>query len=137
MGRFAVNVKVANFADMANARNGLIEPRQVRRARVKGTVDPGATSLVLPQVIIARLGLATADPTEVRYADGRTATRDTVQGVYVEILGRHTTIEAIVEPNRRTALIGAVVLELLDLLVDCKHQRLIPRDPRHRIYEIE
>lgn len=29
------------------------------------------------------------------------------------------------------------VLEALDLLVDCKHQRLVPRDPSGPIYEIE
>ena len=34
-------------------------------------------------------------------------------------------------------LIGAMVLEGLDLLVDCQRQRLIPRDPSGPIYEIE
>jgi hypothetical protein len=38
---------------------------------------------------------------------------------------------------RKTALIGAIVLEQLDLLVDCTHQRLVPRDPRYQIVEIE
>jgi hypothetical protein len=41
------------------------------------------------------------------------------------------------EPNRETALIGAIVLEDLDLLVDCTAQRVVPRDPRGAIYEIE
>jgi hypothetical protein len=44
---------------------------------------------------------------------------------------------AIVEPKRETALIGAMVLEGLDLLVDSKNQRLIPRDPSGPIFEIE
>jgi hypothetical protein len=35
---------------------------------------------------------------------------------------------AIVEPKRATALIGAIVLEDLDPLVDCTNQRLVPRD---------
>lgn len=35
------------------------------------------------------------------------------------------------------AMIGAIVLEALDLLVDCKNQRVVPRDPRSPIYEIE
>jgi hypothetical protein len=42
-----------------------------------------------------------------------------------------------VEPDRDTALIGAIVLGDLDLLVDCKNQRVIPRGPRIAIYEIE
>jgi hypothetical protein len=44
---------------------------------------------------------------------------------------------AIVEPKRTSALIGAIVLEQLDLLVDCQRQRLIPRDPSGPLYEIE
>jgi hypothetical protein len=44
---------------------------------------------------------------------------------------------AVVEPNRKTALIGAIVLEDLDFLVGCTGQRLIPRDPRYVVSEIE
>jgi len=50
---------------------------------------------------------------------------------------RHGTFTAIVEPKRETALIGAIVLEDLDLLVDCQKQRVVPRDPRGAVYEIE
>ena len=35
------------------------------------------------------------------------------------------------------ALIGAIVLEDLDLLVDCTNQRLVPRDPKYVVSEIE
>jgi hypothetical protein len=46
-------------------------------------------------------------------------------------------VNAIVEPARESALIGAIVLEDLDLLVDCANQRLVPRDPNQIISEIE
>ena len=46
-------------------------------------------------------------------------------------MGRHGTFRAIVAPNRREPLIGAIVLEDLDLLVDCSKQRVHPRDPQH------
>ena len=72
----------------------------------------------------------------VKYADGR-ATRAAAQGAYVKILERDSAFTAVVEPKRDTVLIGAIVLEDLDLLVDCQHQRLIPRDPHGAIYEIE
>jgi hypothetical protein len=44
---------------------------------------------------------------------------------------------AIVEPDRDSALIGAIVMEDLDLLVDCVAQRLAPRDPDQIISEVE
>ena len=59
------------------------------------------------------------------------------EGVYVELLGRHNTFNALIEPKHDTALIGAIVLEALDLLVDSRRARLIPRDPSGPIYEIE
>jgi hypothetical protein len=73
----------------------------------------------------------------VRYADGRRTQRKETDGVQVEILGRQAIFNAVVEPKRENALIGAIVLEALDLLVDCKEQRLVPRDPGGPIFEIE
>jgi hypothetical protein len=42
-----------------------------------------------------------------------------------------------VEPGRSDALIGAIVLEDLDLVADCTHQRPIPRDPRGMFAELD
>ena len=67
----------------------------------------------------------------------RHAVRATVEGVQVELLGRHGVFTAAVEPRRKTALIGAMVLEDLDFLVDATHQRLVPRDPKMIISEAE
>ena len=110
---------------------------QVRKQTVPGVVDSGASKLVLPQALVKQLGLPLGDKINVRYADGRKAQRREAEGVYLELLGRHGTFTAIVEPNRETALIGAIVLEDFDLLVDCLKQRLIPRDPSGPIFEIE
>ncbi len=45
--------------------------------------------------------------------------------------------DAVVEPARTNVLLGAIVLEAFDLLVDCPQQKLHPRDPDHIIAEIE
>jgi len=137
MGRFAIQCDVANIGDVLNAREGLLEAAKVRRLTISGVVDSGATHMVLPLSVVKRLGLKSSAKIRVRYADRRTALRDMVEGVYVEILGRHSPFSAIVEPKRRSALIGAIVLEGLDLLVDCTHQRLVPRHPRFMTSEIE
>ncbi|HEV3260188.1 MAG TPA: retroviral-like aspartic protease family protein [Gemmataceae bacterium] len=136
VGRFSVEFEVANGDDLALVRRGLMQADQVRRQKVRGVVDSGAAKLVLPQAVVKRLGLPLGDKINVRYADGRRAQRQEAEGAYLELLGRHGTFTAIVEPKRKGALIGAIVLEDLDLLVDCPHQRLIPRDPRGPIYEI-
>ena len=137
VGRFGVELEIANNDDLALARRGLLPPDQVRRETIHGVVDSGATKLVLPQAVVKRLGLPLGDKIKVRYADGRKVQREGAEGVYVQLLGRHGTFTAIVEPRRKTALVGAIVLEDLDLLVDCTAQRVVPRDPRGAIYEIE
>ncbi len=137
VGRFSIEFGVANYRDMIRAEDGRLPPDKVRRQRIPGVVDSGAAKLVLPQAVAKQLGLPLGDKINVRYADGRKAQRREAEGAYVELLGRHGTFTAIIEPRRKTALIGAIVLEDLDLLVDCQRQRVVPRDPRGAIYEIE
>jgi predicted aspartyl protease len=137
VGRFSVELEVANNDDLTLARRGLLPQDQVRREKVRGVVDAGAAKLVLPEAVVKRLGLPLGNSINVRYADGRTAKRKGAEGVYVELLGRHGTFTAICEPKRETALIGAIVLEDLDLLVDCNTRQVIPRDPTGPTYEIE
>jgi hypothetical protein len=119
------------------ARRGLLPPDQVRRETIPGVVDSGATRLVLPETVVKRLGVLLGDPIPIRYADGRRGRRRLAEGVFAQLLGRHGTFSAVVEPKRDTALIGAIVLEDLDLLVDCTQQRLVPRDPSGPLSEIE
>lgn len=137
MGRFTVEVELANNDDMAEVRRGHLKPSQVRRVKLEGTVDSGAARLVLPESAAKQLGLKPTGKVRVRYADKRTATRPQVEGVYLELLGRHGTFSASLEPKRDTALIGAIVLEDLDLLIDCTKGKLYPRDPDFVVAEIE
>jgi predicted aspartyl protease len=137
VGRISVDVELANNDDLALVRRGLMRPDQVRLETISGVVDSGAAMLVLPRAVVMRLGLRLGGIAKVRYADGRRAQRREAKGVSLQLLGREDTFTALIEPKRETALIGAIVLEALDLLVDCKTQRVVPRDPRGAIYEIE
>jgi predicted aspartyl protease len=105
--------------------------------KLLGVVDSGATRLVLPESVAIQLGLPDAGETRVRYADGRSVTRRVVRDASVQLLGRQGVFKAIVEPGRTDALIGAIVLEDLDFLVDCTKQALYPRDPDMIVSEVE
>lgn len=137
MGRFKVDVELANNEDVMAARLGYLEPNKIRRVTIAAVVDSGATRLVLPAAIARELGLKATDKVGVRYADGRRAKRDRVQGIFLKLMGRDSVFSAAVEPKRECALLGAIVLEELDFLVDCTGQRLVPRDPKQIISEIE
>jgi predicted aspartyl protease len=137
VGRVFVDVSIANNDDLALVRRGVLRKEQVRRQTIRGIVDTGAAMLVLPSAVAEELGVPLGDKIKVRYADGRRAQRRVAHEVHVELLGRHDTFSAVLEPKRTEALIGVIILEGLDLLVDCQNERLVPRDPSGPVYEIE
>jgi hypothetical protein len=76
VGRFSVELDIANNSDINLVENGLMPADQVRRLKVSGLVDSGAVRLILPQAVVRQLGLKRKGKIKVRYVDGRTATRD-------------------------------------------------------------
>jgi predicted aspartyl protease len=137
MSRFSVEVQLANFSDVAHAESGALAADQVRQTKILGVVDSGASRLVLPSAIVKQLGLKAKRKVRVKHADGRHRLRDEVDGVQLAMQGRTGIFKAVVEPKRETALVGAIVLEDLDFLVDCDRQRLVPRDPKYVVGELE
>src|SRR5262245_32224934 len=116
VGRFKVDCDIANYGDVEAALRGHLDPAKVRRITIPGVVDSGAARFVLPASAVKQLGLRITGVARVRYADGRTAVRNTTQGAFVTLNGREAVFTAIIAPKRETALIGAVVLEELDLV---------------------
>ena len=137
MARFEVETELANNSDMILAREGITAPEKVRRCKLSGVVDSGAPELVLPETVAKKLGVRVKRKVKGRYADDRNAIREEVEDVQVTLQGRDGVYRAIVEPKRKTVLIGALVLEDLDFLIDPKNERLVPRDARYKISEIE
>jgi predicted aspartyl protease len=137
MGRFSVQLVIANTREIMQAAPGVPIPDGVKHLVLSGLVDSGAARLILPWRAADELQLQTHGETTVRYADGRRERRPVVSNVWLQLLGRDGIFSAVVEPNREDALIGAIVLEELDLLVDCTSQALRPRETDFILTEIE
>ncbi len=137
MGRVIVDFTLSNYIDIMEFEQGRLTPDKIRRVVVQGVVDTGAARLVLPKSVVKQLDLPIRGHATVRFADHRRAERDMARNAYVEYAGRGGVFDAIVEPNRNVALLGAIVLEVLDLIVDCPAQKLLPRDPNTIIAEVE
>ena len=123
-----VKVKLTNAGDEILARRGLLSPDQVRTLLADAFVDTGAMRTVLPRDVVTRLGLAIRDSRVTEYADGRRQTVDLTEPIVVELQGRNTVEDALMLGDE--VLIGQTVLQSLDLLVDCRGERLIP-NPTH------
>ncbi|MBV9385922.1 MAG: retroviral-like aspartic protease family protein [Chroococcidiopsidaceae cyanobacterium CP_BM_ER_R8_30] len=124
MGAVRVNVKLTNAIDEALVSRGLLAPHLLRECEIQALVDTGALTLVVPPAIAEQLGLRIRGQQVARYANGFEEPIGVTEPVIVVCEGRQTSVEALVVGDE--VLIGQVVLELLDLLPDCKNQRLIP-----------
>jgi len=102
-------------------------------------VDTGATMLVLPGFLQGQLKFPEIRKQTVRYANEEIAERDVVYGVELTICGRKGVFEAVIEPKKRYGLLGAIVMETLDLIAEPRSQRLYvnPRSPDLPMAEIE
>jgi predicted aspartyl protease len=137
MGRYSVELIVANNRDVVMLGDCEDVLDRVKHVAVSGVVDSGAAKLVLPRRVVDELHLKVVGEMTVRFADNRQEKRQVVDNVWLKLLGREGIFSAIVEPARNDALIGAIVMEELDLLVDCVTQSLQPRDPKGMLAEIE
>lgn len=137
MGRVTAELTLANNRDVIQAEAGTLPPDKIRKITLTGVVDTGAARLVVPESAVTQLGIPLEGTVGVRYADDRRASKSYVTNVWLGLLGRHGVYTAIVEPDRKDALIGVIVLEDLDFLIDCQRQVLYPRDPNQIISEIE
>ena len=138
MGRILVNLKLTNDKDILRAEDGRLPRDQIRQTTARGVVDTGATRLVIPAAVAEQLGLSPnlAKWEFVMPTDAREHERLSKISEWA-LLDREFTFRAIVEPDRDTVLIGAIVLEELDFVADCVARKLLPRDPNRIIAEIE
>ena len=128
MGQVKIEITLRNARDVVMARLGHLSPAQVHTYTTQGLIDTGATRSVLPPFVAERLGLIRLSRTEARYANGLLEEVNVTEPFLVDILGRETSDDAMVLGE--DVLLGVTILEKLDLLVDCTHQRLIP-NPAH------
>jgi len=102
----------------------LIEPK--KSVEVEAVIDTGATMVVLPKDIVDALGLRKVREVKVRYANNKVETRPIYGVVTIELKGRSANLDVLVEEKGSQPLIGQVLLELLDLIVEPKTRKLIP-----------
>lgn len=128
MGAIYTNIRLTNAGDEAMVSRGVLAPRHLRHYEGQALVDTGAVTLVIPQTVADELGLRIVGQELAKFANGDEAMIGVTEGLIIECEGRSTTDVALVVGDM--ILVGQVILEKLDLLADCKNQRLIP-NPAH------
>ena len=124
MGTVMEKIRLTNTYDENRVESGDWKPEQVRSLEIEALVDTGATMLILPADVVARLGLKEQGRRRVVYADGHEDEIPWIGGVRLTLLGREMIASALVVPAGTTALIGQIPLDELDLIVDPKSRAL-------------
>jgi len=126
MGKVIEKIKVIN----------VFEPG--REIELEAVIDTGATMLVLPQNVIDKLNLRKMREVKVRYANNRTEIKSIYGVVTVEMCGRAGEFNVLAEPEGAQPLVGQIILEQLDLIVDPSTRKVIPnpRSPEMPMVEV-
>lgn len=129
MGRTVVKLRVVNSLDRQQAAQGAIPASAVRRIEVEAVVDTGATYVCLPREDIKKLGLPFLREVPIRTANGP-ARRRLFEGARAELNGRDFVTDIMENRKGTPPLVGCLLLEALDLVVDTKSHQVIG-NPEH------
>jgi clan AA aspartic protease len=124
MGQVHIRVVLTNHREAVMARLGQLDASRVHRYETEALIDTGTVRSAIPAAVAERLGLFRLRKTDAKYADGRVEEVDMTEAVTVEILGRETEMNPMILGEQ--ILLGVMVLEGLDLMVDCTRNRLVP-----------
>ena len=129
MGRVVAKVRLANVIDVALARQGAIRPEEVRRCEVDALADSGASLMCLPEDIVDELGLERFSSQTATLATGERRQLPIVGTARIEIGARMVNQDCVVLPRGARPLIGQLVLQEMDLVIDMKRERLVLGHP--------
>ena len=129
MGRTVEKVAIQNVYDIYEVSKGRIPESEIRTVEIDAIVDTGATYLCLPPGVIELLGLLYLHSAIVTTANGKVERR-IFGGGKITILERTVEMQVMENDNNTPALIGYLILEALDFVVNPKTQRLMG-NPEH------
>jgi len=137
MGTFFEEITLENVVDRGLATRGYIEKDKVRTITVQAMPDTGAWTLVINEDVREKLGLTIEGETVSSLADGKTASYPITESVKIMWKDRSISLPALVIPEAKDILLGALPLEGMDLIVDPVRKKLAGAhgdQPLHVLY---
>jgi len=127
MGLVYTEITLKNANDKMMAKKGLIKEEEIRTKTTTAMVDTGAWTLVINEAIREELGLEICGKEPGNLADGQKVFLDVAGPLEIWWKDRRFLMEALVAPNAKDILLGAIPLEALDLIVDPRNETLVGR----------
>jgi clan AA aspartic protease len=130
MGLVRADIELVNFEDKILAKNGHLSPTNIRKMSANMMVDSGAIMLAINEQIKNQLGLVATETQSFTLANGQIIELDVVGGVEVRFKNRWCITDAIVLQGETEPLLGAVPMELMDLVISPFDNKL-EVNPKH------
>lgn len=137
MGLIYAEIELVNAGDVIMVKRHVIGEEEVRRFTVTALVDTGAIMLAINEDIRDVLGLDSVQGERIsRLADGTIVRLPVVGPVEVHFQGRICITSALVLPGDAEPLLGAIVMEELDVIAHPKRQELVPAHPEGQVMSL-
>ncbi|MBI4376275.1 MAG: aspartyl protease family protein [Elusimicrobia bacterium] len=127
MGEIRAKVHLENHDDRVLFKVGRIMEKEIRAKEIEAVVDTGAVMNLLPQDLVEALGLETIGRTVVTLANDQRIELNVAGHATLTVAGRSWLTDCLVGPPGCEILLGQLVMERLDLIVDPLRRTLTPR----------
>jgi clan AA aspartic protease len=127
VGEIRARLLLENQRDRILADVGQLETHAVRRLELDALVDTGAVMLLLPQDVVETLGLPLDGKIIVTLANDDKVELFRARHLSLTLGDRQMDTDCLVGPPRCEPLLGQLVLERLDLVIDPVKQTVRPR----------
>ena len=127
MGKVIVkDVILKNHRDEIAVDLGVRSADQIRQMKQDMIADSGALAVGLPQSLIDELGLPFLSEAESTLANGTKVPVKVYEDLTVIIDDRIARTQCLAKPETAPLLLGQLVFEQIDYVIDCRNQKLIP-----------
>jgi len=127
MGEVRARLILENQADRVLAEAGHLDISRIRRVELDALVDTGAVMVLVPQDVVEALGLPLDGNIIVTLANEDRVELPRARLLSLTLSGRQMDTDCLVGPPQCEALVGQLVLERLDLIIDPVRRVVSPR----------
>ena len=139
MGLTYADIELFNYADETLNEDGYLPKEKIRKVTIKAMADSGAIRLAINETIKQELGLRVRQQLNISLADGTKRTLDVSGPIRLKFKDRDCITDAFVLPGNEEPLLGAVPMELMDLVIIPAENKLVynPLHPDGPLYSMK
>ena len=139
MGLTYADIELFNFADETLNEDGYLPKEKIRKVLIRAMADSGAIRLAINETIKQQLGLRVRQQLNISLADGTKRTLDVAGPIRLKFKDRDCITDAFVLPGNEEPLLGAVPMELMDLVIIPAENKLVynPLHPDGPLYSMK